>query len=80
MINNCFILKSQGDSDSYSNANLDVDQTFPIKKEKESSEDGIKSFELCANSHHFPGNYLTCDNLCFKESNKNRPKTATASK
>lgn len=47
-----------GDSDSYSNANLDADQNFSIKKEKENSEDGIKSFELCANAHHFPGNYL----------------------
>ncbi|XP_055322056.1 LIM homeobox transcription factor 1-beta isoform X3 [Sitodiplosis mosellana] len=45
---------AKSDSDSYSNVNLDADQTFPIKKEKENSEDGIKSFELCANSHHFP--------------------------
>lgn len=51
-----FFLK--GDSDSYSNANLEGDQSFSIKKEKDSSDDGIKSFELCSNSHHFPGNPL----------------------
>lgn len=47
----------QGDSDSYSNPNLDASQKFSIKKEKENSEDGMKSFELCSNPHNFPGNY-----------------------
>lgn len=58
----------KGDSDSYSNANLEVDQTFSIKKEKDNSDDGIKSFELCSNSHHFPGNYLIMHiGLCYRE-------------
>lgn len=47
-----------GDSDSYSNPNLEGSQKFSIKKEKENSEDGMKSFELCSNPHNFSGNYL----------------------
>lgn len=47
----------QGDSDSYSNPNLETSQKFSIKKEKDNSEDGMKSFELCSNPHNFPGNY-----------------------
>lgn len=49
-----------GDSDSYSNANIDSDQNYGIKKEKENSEDGMKAFDLCSNAHNFSGNYFHC--------------------
>lgn len=56
---NMYIVYSmwKGDSDSYSNPNLETSQKFSIKKEKDNSEDGMKSFELCSNPHNFPGKY-----------------------
>lgn len=73
-----------GDSDSYSNANLEAEQTFSIKKEKEGSDDGMKSFELCSNSHHFPGNFARLHRLSdiqhreigLKQVNEGRTKIA----
>lgn len=68
-IKKCIFGVFTGDSDSYSNANLEADQTFSIKKEKENSDDGIKSFELYSNSHHFPGNYLITRIMCIVRDN-----------
>lgn len=35
---------------------MDTDQNYGIKKEKENSEDGLKTFDLCTNPHNFSGN------------------------